>query len=155
MDDKEQSEVRVRRVVSLTPEVFALVEEYYETAQVVVRDSFAATERMLEDGRSGVWVASRGESVVGCVLLKAGIPNGEAGECKRLYVGPAFRRLGLADALMNSMESHARAMGLRWVYLDTNEAFRASVELYRGRGYTECARYNENPQATLFFRKKL
>ena len=44
---------------------------------------------------------------------------------------------------------------MKWVYLDTNDAFAASVALYRARGYEPCARYNDNPQATLFFRKRL
>jgi hypothetical protein len=31
----------------------------------------------------------------------------------------------------------------------------AAIRFYEQRGYERCARYNENPQATIFMRKEL
>lgn len=145
----------MERILTLTAEAEALIGEYYEAAAVVQRDGAEAMRALLADPRSAMWVAYVAGEAAGCVVLKAGVPGADAGECKRLYVRPAFRRGGVADALMEALESFVKAAGLGWVYLDTNDAFRASVALYRRRGYEACARYNENPQATLFFRKRI
>ena len=51
------------------------------------------------------------------------------------------------------MQSHEA--GMRWMYLDTKPEFATAIALYRRRGYHECARYNDNAQATLFLRKDL
>jgi GNAT superfamily N-acetyltransferase len=93
--------------------------------------------------------------MAGCVVLRGEVPDQDAGECKRLYVRPAFRRLGIAEALMTALEDFARRAGVQWVYLDTHDTFAASIRLYQARGYERCERYNDNPQATLFFRKRL
>ena len=81
--------------------------------------------------------------------------NSAAAEVKRLYVRPAFRGLGLAHALMQAAEEHARAGGLEWLYLDTKDDLHAAIHFYLGTGYQPCPRYNDNPQATLFLRKQL
>jgi hypothetical protein len=44
---------------------------------------------------------------------------------------------------------------LDWIYLDTGADFAAAQSLYQARGYEPCERYNDNPQATCFFRKRL
>jgi GNAT superfamily N-acetyltransferase len=139
----------------LTPEAQGLVEEYYDSINVIARDDVSAMRKLVEEPRSGLWVIFLEGVPAGCVVLKAGIPNQTAGEVKRLYVRPAYRRKGMAEALMEALEAFARVGGMAWVYLDTNDAFRASVALYERRGYLACARYNDNPQATLFFRKRL
>lgn len=145
--------VRVERLLQVTPEAWALVEEYYGAIGIVVRDSLAEMESLLRKPGAGLWVATVNGEAAGCVVLKADTPEAGVGECKRLYVRERFRRRGLAEALMAALEQKARDAGLRAVYLDTREEFRASVALYRRLGYEEIARYNQNPQATLFFRK--
>ncbi len=147
--------VRVERVRWLAADARVLLEEYYEAVHVVLRDGPEAMRSLLEDPRSGMWVAHKDGVAAGCVVLKAGTPTPDAGECKRLFVRPAARRSGIAESLMDACESAARDAGLTWVYLDTNEAFYASVKLYRGRGYQSCEGYNANPQTTLFFRKRV
>ncbi len=149
------AEPRVQRVHSLTPEAQKLLEEYYKAASVVQRDTEDAVQQLLKDEHSAMWLAYQGDELAGCVLMRAGVPEPGAGECKRLYVRPACRRGGVAAALMDALEAFARTSGLQWVYLDTNDAFAASIALYQHRGYRECARYNDNPQATTFLRKPL
>ncbi len=148
-------DLRVERVGSFTIEAQRLLEEYYDALAVVKRDAADAMEHLLQYPRSAMWLAYAGGEIAGCVVFKAGVPEPRAGECKRLYVRPAYRRGGVAVALMDALERFAREGGMDWVYLDTNQAFAASVALYRRRGYEDCPRYNDNPQATLFFRKRL
>ena len=155
MERWRAAEVRITKCAFYTKEAQALLEEYYDAIGVVVRDGTSEMRRLIADARSGMWMAYKGSAVAGCVVLKGGIPTVDAGECKRLYVRPDCRRSGVAEALMEALEGYAREMRFAWVYLDTNDAFRASVGLYRGRGYEPCERYNDNPQATLFFRKRL
>ena len=151
----EAGEIQIERVRSFASEHMRLLEQYYEALGVVLRDGPEGMHNVIDDPRSGMWVARQGSALAGCVVLKAGVPERDTGECKRLYVRDAYRRRGLADALMEAAEEFARTEGLRWVYLDTHESFAASVALYRRRGYEACARYNLNPQATMFFRKRL
>ena len=112
-------------------------------------------EQLLGDPRSAMWIAIVHTELGGCVVFRHGVPGSDSGVCKRLYVRPTHRRMGIADLLMEHLEQFAATSQLGWVYLDTNEQFRASVELYRRRGYNPCERYNDNPQANLFFRKAI
>ena len=49
----------------------------------------------------------------------------------------------------------ARASNLRYIYLDSKDNFPTAIAMYRRRGYTDCPRYNQNPEATIFLRKDL
>lgn len=144
-----------RATAELADAAFALIEEYYEAVGVVVRDDRAALEHYLASPDSPIWIATVSGSPAGCVMLRP-LPQIErAAEVKRLYVCPAFRGLGLAHALMHAVEEHARNSGLQWLYLDTKDDLHAAIHFYCSTGYEECARYNDNPQATLFLRKRL
>ena len=91
----------------------------------------------------------------GCVMLRPLHEIPQASEVKRLYVRPAFRNLGLAHALMQAAEDHARREGQHWLYLDTKDDLHDAIRFYLSTGYTHCPRYNDNPQATIFLRKRL
>jgi GNAT superfamily N-acetyltransferase len=134
---------------------FALIEEYYEAVGVVLRDDRAALEHYLASPTSPIWIATVDAAPAGCVMLRPLPVIPQAAEVKRLYVRPAFRGLGLARALMQAAELHARANGLHWLYLDTKDDLHAAIHFYLGTGYKPCPRYNDNPQATLFLRKRL
>ncbi len=155
MSPADAAPVRVERLTAFTGEARRVLAVYYDALGVVRRDDDPAMNTLLQDARSAMWLAYCGEEPAGCVVLRSGVPGPDAGECKRLYVRPAYRGAVVAVALMDALETFALAESLHWVYLDTNEAFAASVALYGRRGYQACARYNDNPQATLFFRKQL
>lgn len=147
--------VRVVRIEQMTEDALELLEEYYEAVQVVVRDGAAAMAKIISDETSGMWLAYLGERPVGCVVLRRLESIPLAGECKRLYVQPEARGLRIADALMDAEEEYARSKGLVWVYLDSHDGLKTAIALYRKRGYVDCERYNENPQATVFLRKRI
>jgi ribosomal protein S18 acetylase RimI-like enzyme len=75
-------------------------------------------------------------------------------ECKRLYVVSDYRGHGLASRLMDHVEDVASRVA-DWIYLDTGGEFTAAQSLYRARGYEVCERYNDNPQAIFFYRKRV
>ena len=129
--------------------------EYNDAVGVVVRDD-AQTLRTYLGGPGALWLAEAGDEVVGCVVMRP-LPDLEPGACevKRLYVRPAQRGSGVAAALMEALETFAFERGFRAVYLDTFDDLADAVRFYERRGYEPTARYNDNPQATLFMRRSL
>jgi DNA-binding MarR family transcriptional regulator/GNAT superfamily N-acetyltransferase len=151
----QQPEVQIVRLTKPSDEALQILEEYYEAVHVVKRDSPKALQSLLAESASAMWLAEIGNGVVGCVVLRnlPSIPH--AGECKRLYVRPAARGRNVATLLLDALEDHARKHDLHWIYLDTYDDLKPAIALYQRRGYQPCKRYNDNPQATLFMRKRL
>ena len=146
------------RVVQLTKETQAaqaILQEYYEAVDVVVRDKPGVIQAIIDAPASGVWLAYLGNEVVGCVVLRRLEFMPDSSECKRLYVKPGARGRGIADKLLDAQETHARKEGVEWIYLDSYDDLKTAIALYEKRGYERCERYNDNPQATVFMRKKL
>lgn len=150
-----EGSVRVVRLTEANEEALQLLEEYYEAVHVVLRDAPQAISAILNGRSSGFWVAYLEGKAVGCVLLRELASIQHAVECKRLYVRPAARGRGIADKLMEALEAFAQGQGAEFVYLDSHSGLRSAIALYRNRGYVDCERYNENPQATVFLRKRI
>ena len=133
----------------------AIVGEYNDAVGVVVRDDPSKFRAYL-DGPGALWLAEAGDEVVGCVVMRP-LADVEPGACevKRLYVRPAQRGSAIAVRLMDALEAFAFAQGFRAVYLDTFDDLADAVRFYERRGYERIARYNDNPQATIFMRKAL
>jgi GNAT superfamily N-acetyltransferase len=145
----------LRATPALADVAFALIEEYYEAIGVVVRDDRTALEHYRASPESPIWVALVAGAPAGCVMLRP-LPEIEgADEVKRLWVRPEFRRHGVAHRLMQAAEDHARGEGRKWLYLDTKDDLHDAIRFYLGSGYGHCPRYNDNPQATIFLRKRL
>ena len=134
---------------------FSLIEEYYEAIGVVVRDGREALEHYLESPESPIFLATVNGEPAGCVMLRPLPQVPGALEVKRLWVRTQFRRHGLAARLMLACEDFARAEGCAWLYLDTKDDLEAAIRFYLASGYEHCARYNDNPQATIFLRKHI
>ena len=56
-------------------------------------------------------------------------------EVVRLYVRPAFRRLGLAGQLYRSLEALAREAGVAVVYLHTHPFLPGAIDFWRRQGF--------------------
>jgi len=146
------------QIVQLTKETqaaHAILQEYYETVNVLVRDKPRAIQAIIDAAASGVWLAYIGKELVGCVVLRRLEFMEKSSECKRLYVKPWARGRGIADKLLDAQEMHARKERLEWIYLDSYDDLKTAIALYERRGYERCERYNDNPQATVFMRKKI
>ncbi|HAW44977.1 MAG TPA: GNAT family N-acetyltransferase [Sutterella sp.] len=91
---------------------------------------------------------------VGCVAMKR--MNASDVEMKRLYVEPAYRRLGIGRQLVEAIIESAKRAGYRRMFLDTQPVLKAAVALYEKSGFTFTSRYNDSPIAqTLFMVKDL
>jgi len=152
---KRTSMVRVVRLSKINDDALQLINEYYEALNVTRRDTPTTLKKMMQDKRAGIWLAYLNNQAVGCVVLKTLAFMASAAECKRLYVQPQARGHGLANSMLDALETFARDKGVAWIYLDSFDALKAAVALYKKRGYVPCDRYNDNPQATMFFRKKV
>ncbi len=147
--------VRIVRLTEANDDAFRLLQEYYETIEVVHRDSSSAVKKIICDTSSGMWLGYFEGKAAGCVVLRRLDSHRFAGECKRLYVQPWARGHGIANALLDAQEAYARREGLRWIYLDSRDDLKAAIAIYKKRAYVPCERYNENTQATVFLRKRL
>lgn len=132
----------------------ALIRELFREYQAgvdapVCFASFDAELASLPAPYFALLVAEVDGAAAGCVALKP-LPDGAA-EVKRLYVRPAFRRLGLAERLMRAAASEAAAQGYRKLRLDTLPIMSAAIALYRRLGFVEIERYNDMPVANALF----
>jgi ribosomal protein S18 acetylase RimI-like enzyme len=66
-----------------------------------------------------------------------------------------YRGQGFADSLLKALEEYAANCGYEWLYLDTMQSMLAATRFYERNSYRRCERYNDNPQAGLFLRKRL
>jgi DNA-binding MarR family transcriptional regulator/N-acetylglutamate synthase-like GNAT family acetyltransferase len=147
--------VRIVRLTAANDDAAELLQEYYDAVHVVQRDKPGSVQEIIDAPGSGVWLAYLGDEAVGCVVLRKLRSIASAGECKRLYVRPDARGKRIADKLLDAQEDYARSQGIDWIYLDSFDDLKTAIALYERRGYGRCARYNDNPQATLFMRKRL
>ena len=76
-------------------------------------------------------------------------------EIKRMWVDGAWRGCGLGGRMLGALESAARDLGYREVYLDTNSTLTEAIEMYDRAGYRRIERYNDNPYAGAWFAKRL
>lgn len=102
----------------------------------------------------GFFVVARldGEPV-GCGGMKR--LDAATGEIKRVWTARSARGQGVARRIMQALEALAQTSGVTTVRLDTNKSLTEAQTMYRQSGYTEIARYNDNPYAHHWFEKKL
>ena len=97
--------------------------------------------------RGALLLAKVNQEIAGCCALRpldsADSPN--ASEMKRLYVRPAFRRLGLGRQLAESILDAARQCDYSCVLLDTLDEMETARALYEDLGFEEVAPYYHNP----------
>jgi ribosomal protein S18 acetylase RimI-like enzyme len=77
----------------------------------------------------------------GCVALRP-LGNG-AGEMKRLYVRPHYRKVGLGQHLVDTIVDAARHSGFHTLHLDTLSGMTSAQALYRKLGFVETPPYND------------
>ena len=76
-------------------------------------------------------------------------------EVKHVFLRPETRGRGWGRALLDELERRAAAWGAHDLVLDTHHTLEAAGNLYRRSGYVEIAPYNDNPNATRWYRKAL
>ncbi|MBS1697741.1 MAG: GNAT family N-acetyltransferase [Actinobacteria bacterium] len=76
-------------------------------------------------------------------------------EVKHVFLRPETRGRGWGRLLLDELERRARDVGARALVLDTHHTLEAAGHLYRRSGFAEIPRYNDNPNATRWYRKDL
>ena len=152
--DAYPSEFELR--IPTTPHDFALLKlafrEYAEDLGIDL--AFQDFEQELRDlpgdyaqPRGALQMAWLNGEVAGCCALRpldsVDYPN--ASEMKRLYVRPAFRRMGLGRQLAESILDNARAAGYDCVLLDTLNNMESARALYQDLQFEEIPPYYFNP----------
>ncbi|EPR77279.1 GCN5-related N-acetyltransferase [Leifsonia rubra CMS 76R] len=111
------------------------------------------TPEQFEPPRGVFMIVEGSGSALGC----GGIRQLDEGrfEVKHLWVRPDGRSAGLGRKLLGELERQARHWEATELVLDTNESLAAAGGLYRSSGFDPCEPYNDNPNATTWYRKSL
>jgi ribosomal protein S18 acetylase RimI-like enzyme len=150
-------EIQIRRLnLTQIAEGFSIVAEYYDSLGVTIRESPATFAEEYFQPSCGFWLASVGDEVAGCVALRE-LHGGSirSAELKRMYVRSKFRSKGIGQALLEAAQLHAQACNYAELYLDTMATMTGAARLYERNGFQLCKRYNDNPQAAIFMKKRL
>ena len=76
-------------------------------------------------------------------------------EIKHLWIRDAARGGGHGRAMLAELERRAVGFGATELVLDTNDSLVAAGALYRAAGFERIEPYNDNPNATAWYRKVL
>ena len=85
----------------------------------------------------------------GCIALRK--LDEQRCEMKRLYVRPAFRGHKIGDVLVDRILQDAKAIGYRYMLLDTLPFLESAIHMYQKRGFYEIPCYNDSPVETTIF----
>ncbi|MGI9823409.1 GNAT family N-acetyltransferase [Agromyces sp. Marseille-Q5079] len=98
-------------------------------------------------------------TAIGCGGIRRIDPDPQSGlvryEVKHLWLTDAARGRGAGRALLVELERRARGFGAEELVLDTNASLAAAGGLYRSSGFVEIEPYNDNPNATTWYAKRL
>ena len=64
-------------------------------------------------------------------------------ELKRMYVRPAARGRGAAQAVLERLEAEAKAKGFKRLTLETGDVQHAAIKVYERAGFTVCGPFGE------------
>lgn len=72
-------------------------------------------------------------------------PPPRTAELKRMYVRPEARGRGIGKALALAAVRFAKAVDYNAIWLDSEPDFEAALATYRGLGFVDIPRYNDDP----------
>ncbi len=87
----ERTPIQIVQLAKENQDAQAILQEYYETVNVLVRDQPGAIQAVIDARASGMWLAYLGKEVVGCVVSRRLEFIAKSSECKRLYVKCGFQ----------------------------------------------------------------
>jgi GNAT superfamily N-acetyltransferase len=145
------------------PEAHLLLTEYFHSRELgFAHQNVAYTTTFPNPSAfeppAGVFlIADDDGAAMGCggIRLLPGGENGVRYELKHLYLRPETRGRGWGRVLVEGLEQRAREFGAHEMVLDTHHSLEAAGALYAKSGYVATAPYNDNPNATVWLRKRL
>lgn len=105
----------------------------------------------LAAGRGTFVVARHDGRAVGCGAIR--LLESTTAEAKRMYVEPAYRGRGIGSAVLASLETAARQLGVQSLVLETGVHQQAAISLYRRAGFlqVDCwGEYASSPTSICF-----
>ena len=127
-------EAELRFVDVSHPDLLALAAEldaYFHAGWGEVAENYKQYHAL--DGMACAVVAYIEGKPVGCGCWRAYDPI--TAEVKRMYVRPAYRRLGVAGKIVAALEQHAAAGGCRRAVLETGADMPDAIAFYEKHGY--------------------
>lgn len=100
-------------------------------------------------------VAYLNQQPVGCGAIRK--LDEQYTELKRFFVHSAYRRQGIAGALLNELEQHAKQTGFTAIRLETGAAQPEALAFYEQNGYIAIERFGEytDDESSLCYEKKI
>lgn len=146
------------------PDAHALLSEYFRSREigfahrnVVYTPVFPSPDAFTAPRGVFLIVDDDAGTAVGCGGIRR-IPDSEHGiryEVKHLYLRPSTRGRGWGRMLLDALETHARDWGAAELVLDTHHSLQAAAGLYASSGFVAIEPYNDNPNATRWYAKRL
>jgi putative acetyltransferase len=132
--------VNIEPVPAPTDELRALIFELDSELAVAytTEQMHGLTLNSLFAGHIQMFIARIDGAPVGCGGLA--LFDGYA-EVKRMFVRPAGRGSGVAQALLAHIEDAARTAGVPWLRLETGIRQPAAIRLYESAGFHPCAAF--------------
>jgi putative acetyltransferase len=153
--------IQIDRIPAVTDEVRSLVHELDSELAVAYtpEQMHGLTVNSLFQPHIQFFLARIDGAAVGCGAVA--FFDGFA-EVKRMFVRPAGRGSGVAQAMLAHLETVARAAGVPWLRLETGVRQPAAVRLYEAAGFRPCAAFGPYTsmapgavKLSLFYEKEL
>ena len=103
--------------------------------------------------KGALFIAFCNNEPAGCIALQP-LQENSVCEMKRLYVRERFRKLGLADKLVNILLEIAKEKGYKKMVLDTLERLQPAIKLYLKHGFNNTSAYYSNPLPGVVYMEK-
>jgi GNAT superfamily N-acetyltransferase len=150
-----------RAVSPADPEAHAILTEYFDLrAAEFPGGTYTPTfpiPAAFEPPAGVFLLAGPAGAAIGCGGIRR-LEDADAGiryEVKHLFLRPETRGKGWGRAILEELELRARQWGAAELVLDTHHTLEAAGGLYARSGFHQIDRYNENPNATRWYRKRL
>ena len=88
-----------------------------------------------EEKRNAFWVVEDAGEIVGCFGIES--HGTEDTELRRMYLDKAYRRMGIAQRMIEQAQAEARARGFSKMILSTAEVQQSALKFYRKNGFRE------------------
>ena len=107
------------------------------------------------DGIKDFFIAYNREKPIGCGCFRR--ITEEVVELKRVYVLPQYRKMGIANQLVNCCEETAKEQGFISIRLETGVEMHEAMQLYKKRNYSIIENYEDfvNDELCCCMEKKL
>jgi GNAT superfamily N-acetyltransferase len=158
--------MRFREVDVTGPEARTMLDAYFAeraagfpAAQGEYRPTYPTAEQFTPPAGVFLVVEDDDGEVIGCGGVRRIQRRPETlevrFEIKHLWLRPEARGRGGGRGILEELERRATAFGAEELVLDTNASLEAAGGLYRSSGYAAVEPYNDNPNATHWYAKRV